>query len=157
MLKRIAVLSATAGLLLALTPGTAFAAVQGLPCGSGYSCDGADPGNMSFDQVDTDDHASDPGCTTVQLRSGKKDGLWYAWSRLTVSTGCGTYEGWIDRSYDGGVTWKLQGYYSTSSSNYGDMFFWPDNVCIRAGFKLYGEPWSKSGVTDWHPVNKCKN
>ncbi|MEV6044118.1 MULTISPECIES: hypothetical protein [Streptomyces] len=112
---------------------------------------------MSFDQVDTDDVVSDRGCATLQLRSGKKDGLWYAWSRLTVASGCSAYEGWIDRSFNQGDGWDLLGHYTASSSNYGAMYYWPDNACIRAGFKKPNEPWNKSGLTQWHPVKKCHN
>ncbi|MFE6846675.1 hypothetical protein [Streptomyces sp. NPDC057686] len=174
MFKKAALMGAALGLVLASMAGTASAepvrsdplsavaprpdgalgpsAAAGLSCGWGYDCDDKDPGNYSWDAKDTDDRASDPGCATVELRSGKKDGAWYAWARLTVASGCGYYEGWIDRSYDGGKSWYpcACGFFETQDSNYGNMFYWPDNALIRAGFKRRGEPWSKSGLTKWH-------
>ncbi|MFE4514465.1 hypothetical protein ACFRMQ_09800 [Kitasatospora sp. NPDC056783] len=162
MIKKSAVVAATiAALLLPAagpavakgpTPGAA-AAVTGLSCGTGYQCDNTDPNRFSFDKKDTDDVAHDPGCASVELRSGKSGGYWYAWAALNVNTLCGRYQGWIDRSYDGGKTWTLLGFFETSDiegRGWGTMFFWPDSAKVRAGFKRPNEPWNKSGLTKWH-------
>ncbi|MFJ3880754.1 hypothetical protein ACIPW5_25250 [Streptomyces sp. NPDC090077] len=125
-------------------------AAAGLPCGWGYQCDDKDPGDYSWEKTETDDRVSAPGCATLELRSGRKDNAWYAWGRLTVASGCGRFQGWIDRSYDDGKTWQLLGFFETSDSNYGNMFYWPDNAKIRAGFKKPNEDWGKSRLTKWH-------
>ncbi|MEV0415492.1 hypothetical protein AB0I68_33145 [Streptomyces sp. NPDC050448] len=122
----------------------------GLSCGWGDQCNETDPGNYSWEVKDTDDRVSDPGCATLEIRSGRKDGAWYAWPRLTVASGCGYYQGWIDRSFDDGQSWERWGFFETEDSNYGNMVYWPDNAKVRAGFKHRWEDWSDSGLTKWH-------
>ncbi|MFI1969609.1 hypothetical protein [Streptomyces cinnamoneus] len=151
MIKRFSVVAAAVVMVVAPLAGVANAA--GLPCGGGYSCDNQDPGPVSWDKVDTDDSAKDGGCGSVELRSGKKDGKWYAWARVFVKSGCQGYEGWIDRKGPDGSIEHVLGYFTATDrwgSNFGNMYYWPDGTQVRAGFKHPDEDWSKSGVTKWH-------
>ncbi|WP_405366023.1 hypothetical protein [Kitasatospora sp. NBC_00039] len=151
MSKKTAVVAAAVGMVLLPFAGVASAATP-LPCGSGYQCDDFDPGKASWDKKDTDDRTS-LGCSTVELRSGKNNGSWYGWGRLTVGSVCGRYDAWIDRSYDGGKSWTLVGYFEVTDiegSNFGNMFYWPDGAKIRAGLKKHGDPFSKCRTTAWH-------
>ncbi|MFF0476496.1 hypothetical protein [Streptomyces sp. NPDC004284] len=143
-----------AALVMAAFPlaGTASAATP-LPCGSGFSCDEFDPGLASWDQKDTDDRVNGSGCSTMELRSGKNNGMWYAWARATVGSVCGKYDVWIDRSFDGGRSWKLMGYFEIDDykgSDFGNMVYWPDNAVVRLGTKGHWEPFSASRLTRWH-------
>ncbi|MCF3106276.1 hypothetical protein IPZ58_32590 [Streptomyces roseoverticillatus] len=151
MLKKVAVTAAAVALVM--SPLAANAAAAPLPCAGGYSCDNTDPGPVSWEKTQTDAHATDRGCGEVELRSGKKNGRWYAWARVKVASMCGTYEGWIDRSYDGGEHMEhVLGYFTAADfqgSDFGNMYYWPDGAWIRAGFKRPGEDWSKSGLTEW--------
>lgn len=163
MIKKLGLVAASLGMVLMPLAGTASAktldakpvadtaapAVAALSCGSGYKCDDADPGTFSFDRTDTDADRNDPGCATLQLRSGRNSGYWYAWARLQVASGCGLYQGWIDRSYDGGKTWQQWlGLFQTYGSNYGNMYYWPNTATIRAcAVRTNG---GKTICTSWH-------
>ncbi|MER7468814.1 hypothetical protein, partial [Streptomyces sp. NPDC097981] len=83
----------------------------GLPCGWGDQCNETDPGDCSWEVKETDDRVSDPGCATLELRSARKNGAWYAWPRLGVASGCGYYQGWVDRSFDNGQHWERFGFF----------------------------------------------
>ncbi|MER6516425.1 hypothetical protein ABT246_06080 [Streptomyces sp. NPDC001553] len=151
MIKKLSVVAAAFTMVLAPLAGVSSAV--GLPCSGGYACDDKDPGPVSWDKVMTDDRALDKPCGSVELRSGKKDGKWYAWARVNVAGGCYGYEAWIDRKGPNGTIEHVLGYCTVNDiqgQNFGNMYYWPDGVQIRAGFKHPNEGWDKSGVTSWH-------
>ncbi|QTI43001.1 hypothetical protein JYK04_00762 [Streptomyces nojiriensis] len=136
--KRAVTAGAMAMAVMGVVSGTANAAGS-LPCGSGYSCDGYDPNTVSWDSgPDTDSSQSVTGTATVHLRSGKKNGQWYAWAKGTTQAKAGI---WIDRSTDGGRTWDgMRGYIHLEGGegNYTAMSYWPDGTHIRACINVEG-------------------
>lgn len=123
---------------LGVASGTASAAGS-LPCGSGYSCDGYDPNAVSWDSgPDSDEATSVSGTAGVGIRSGKKNGQWYAWARGSTHAKAAI---WIDRSTDGGRTWDgTRGYtrLEGGETSWTPMSYWPNGTHIRACIDVEG-------------------